>query len=501
MNNKLKNSWILLLLLAVSISCSKDDDDINNPDPGTVELNNEVNDFIWKGMNYWYYYQDKVEDLADTKDDNQDNYYTYLNKYSDPEDLFDDLVYAQEDDFSWYIEDVEAQADAFRGISESYGINLGFAVYIDDTQTDVVVYVGYVTENSPASDAGIQRGDLIYSVDGTTLNGNNVNLINKLFTESSISLGFVEIVGGEFIYDENEIALSPVILNENPVHYHDIIETAGSKIGYLVYNSFVHTYHEELNDVFAEFKNENINELVLDLRYNGGGSVITSAFLASMIHGGANSNATFANLVYNQKRDSRQGATYPFFDQAWIYDKTTGAYIDGGDIDINRLGSLNRVYVITTGYTASASEMIINGLRPYMEVIVVGSTTVGKNEGSITVYDSQGDFTNPEERNPNHNIGMQPIVFQITNSEGQSDYDNGFTADLEIEEGNFAASIKPFGDPSEALLAKAINDITGVSARQSLLSTITLEKAVKIKGPKFSTEMYMLPSDLQLLEK
>src|SRR5690606_2573875 len=300
-----------------------------------------------------------------------------LNKYSDPEDLFDDLVYAQEDDFSWYIEDVEAQADAFRGISESYGINLGFAVYIDDTQTDVVVYVGYVTENSPASDAGIQRGDLIYSVDGTTLNGNNVNLINKLFTESSISLGFVEVVGGEFVYDENEIALSPVILNENPVHYHDIIETAGSKIGYLVYNSFVHTYHEELNDVFAEFKNENINELVLDLRYNGGGSVITSAFLASMIHGGANSNATFAKLVYNQKRDSRQGATYPFFDQAWIYDKTTGAYIDGGDIDINRLGSLNRIYVITTGYTASASEMIINGLRPYMEVIVVGSTTVG----------------------------------------------------------------------------------------------------------------------------
>lgn len=498
MNNKLKNAWIILLLLAVSFGCSKDDDDVDNPDPTAVELNNEVNDFIWKGMNYWYYYQSQVEDLADTKDDNQDNYYTYLNQYSDPEDLFSDLVYTQEDDFSWYIEDVEAQANAFRGISESYGINLGFAVYTDNTKTDVVVYVGYVTENSPASDAGIERGDLIYSVDGTRLNGNNVNLINKLYTESSISIGFAEVVEGTFVY-EDEITLSPVILNENPVYYHDIIETAGTKIGYLVYNSFVHTYHEELNDVFGQFKNENINELVLDLRYNGGGSVITSAFLASMIQGGTSENDVFANLVYNQKRDRGQGATYPFFNQAWLYDKTTGAYKEGADIDINRLDGLSRVYVITTGYTASASEMIINGLRPYMDVIVVGGTTVGKNEGSITVYDSEGDFTDAENRNPNHNIGMQPIVFQITNSQGQSDYDNGFTPDLTVDEASFAASIKPFGDPGEALLKTAIDDITGISARQTL-STMTLDKAGKIQGPKFSTEMFMLPSELELLK-
>src|SRR5690606_14963538 len=204
---------------------------------------------------------------------------------SDPSDLFNELVYEQEDDFSWYIEDVEAQADAFRGISESYGVNLGFAVYTDDTNTDAVVYVGYVSKNSPASDAGIQRGDLIYSVDGTKLNGSNISLVNKLFTESSITLGFAEVVAGTIQYDEQDITLTPKILTENPVFYHDIIETGGSKIGYLVYNSCVHTYHQELNDVFAEFKNENINELVLDLRYNGGGSVISSAFLASMIEG------------------------------------------------------------------------------------------------------------------------------------------------------------------------------------------------------------------------
>lgn len=498
MNIKLKNSWILLLLLALSISCSKDDDDVDEPTTGTVELNSEINDFVWKGLNYWYYYQGQVENLSDTKDDNQDTYYTYLNEYSNPEDLFNSLIYTQEDDFSWYIEDVDAQADAFRGISESYGINLAFAIFTDESQTDAVVAVSYVTENSPASDAGIQRGDLIYKVGDETLNGNNIGLINKLYTDSSIRLSFVDYSSGSPVYT-NDIELTPITLNENPVFYHDIIETGGAKIGYLVYNSFVHTYHQELNDVFGEFKSQNITELVLDLRYNGGGSVITSAFLASMIDGNVKADTPFADLVYNQKRDLEEGAIYPFFDKGWLYDKSTGEYT--ANFDINRLTTLNRLYVLTTGSTASASEMIINGLRPYMEVKLIGNTTVGKNEGSITVYDSRGDFTDSANRNPNHNVGMQPIVFQITNSNGESDYDDGFAPNIELFEEGSAVDLKPFGDPEELFLSTAIDDILGVSAKQSLLSKASFKTAGKIKGPKFSTEMYMLPSDLELLKK
>lgn len=500
MKNKLTNPWmLLLLLLTLNIGCSNDDDDIDDPGKGTVELNNEINDFIWKGMNYWYYYQDQVENLADTKDDNQESYYSYLNSYSSPEELFNSLVYIQEDDFSWYIEDVEAQANAFRGISESYGVNLGYAVYTDESETNVVVYIGYVSKNSPASEAGIQRGDLIYSVNGTTLTGSNLNLINKLYTDSSISLGFAEVTAEGIVYDENEIALTPVILNENPVYYHDVIEQNGVKIGYLVYNSFVHTYHQELNDVFAEFKSQNINELILDLRYNGGGSVITSAFLASMINGNVGDGNTFANLVYNQKRDEENGAIYPFFNEGFLYDKTTGEYTT--DFTINRLTTLNRLYVITTDYTASASEMIINGLRPYMDVITVGGKTTGKNEGSITVYDSEGDFTDPDQRNPNHNAGMQPIVFQIFNSDNQSDYDDGFIPDLTIDEANYAATIKAFGDPEEIMLKTATDNILGISARQSLSNALQLPSATKVKQPKFSTEMYILPSDNELLNR
>lgn len=496
MKNKLNNPWIFLLLLSLTIGCSNDDDATIDPD--IIEPQNEINDFVWKGMNHWYYYQDQVEDLADTKDDNQESYYTYLNTYSEPEDLFNSLVYSQEDDFSWYIDDVQAQANAFRGISESYGINLGFVVYTDESETDVVAYVGYVTKNSPASAAGIQRGDLIYKVDGTVLNINNYELLNKLFTESSISLGLATFVNGSIQYDENDITLSPELLNDNPVHYHDILVKNNKNIGYLVYNSFVHTYHEELNEVFAEFKNQNIDELVLDLRYNGGGSVITSAFLASMINGNVADGETFADLVYNNKRDNEQGALYPFFDTGFLYDKSTGEYTS--DFSINRLSSLNRVYVITTNYTASASEMIINGLRPYMEVIVVGDTTVGKNEGSITLYDSEGDFTDEENRNPNHNVGLQPIVFHIFNSQNESNYDDGFAPDIKIQEGNFAGNIKPFGDEQEQLLKAAVDDILGISSKQTLSRSFHLPVIGKVKEKKFSTEMYMLPSDITILK-
>src|SRR5690606_20836259 len=157
--------------------------------------------------------------------------------------------------------------------------------------------------------------------------------------------------------------------------------------------------------------------------------------------------------------------------------------------------TLNRLYVLTTSYTASASEMIINGLRPYMDVVVVGGTTVGKNEGSITVYASAGDLTHSETRNTNHKVGKQPNKSQIFNSANESNYDDGFTPDLAIDEGNFAATIKPFGDQEEVLLKTAVDDITGMSARQSLSSSLGFTTAAKVKGKKFSTAMYMLPSD------
>ncbi|TRZ43805.1 S41 family peptidase [Robertkochia solimangrovi] len=517
----MKNSSNLLLTILLSlfiVSCSKDDD------PGTgngegqgngneVELNSEINDFVWKAMNFWYYWQSDVTALADSKDDDQDDYYTYLNGYSDSEDLFDDLVYQPGvvDDFSWYIPDVEEQLNEFRGISYTYGINLGYyLVRVSSDSDDAVVYVTYVVPGSPAEAAGITRGDLIYSVDGTVLTVNNVNsAIGPLYYNPTVSLGIAKIEDGNYTPQGDDIEISAAEITENPVFYHSVIEKEGKKIGYLMYNGFRSTFHKELNDVFGEFKSAGVEELVLDLRYNGGGSVLTSAYLASMISGKMSTESVFASLKYNSKRNEANGYTFPFYNNAAVFDKTTGLYT-GESVTINRLSNLTRLYVITTRRTASASEMIINGLRPSMEVITIGETTVGKNEGSNTLVDSPPTSASDEEayldvdnRNPAHEVGLQPITFRIYNSLGQSEYTDGFEPKETVVEADYVSGpLLPIGDPEEGLLKAVLDDMFGISAKSALQRPgTTTSKLSTIKGKKFDSEMFVLPGEMEYLEK
>ena len=277
-----------------------------------------------------------------------------------------------------------------------------------------------------------------------------------------------------------------------------MINLENKKVGYFVYTGFKYPFHQQLNDVFAEFKAEGINELVLDLRYNGGGSVITSALLASMIDGSRpaeSSNSIFADLRYNTKRNEAEGSVYPFFNEVYLYSNTGGFT---GKIPMSRLSGITKLYVLTSPSTASASEMIINGLRPYMDVITIGGTTVGKNEGSITVVDSPPSYDDPSSRKTTHTVGMQPIVFQIFNADGDADYGDGFVPLIELDEMNFAKNIKAFGDPSEPFLAAALNLIKGETSAIAKTKNRSEESVRRIGGPIkqpwWEQEMYLLPS-------
>lgn len=482
----------LSLLTLLFVNCDKNADDPKEP---TVELNNKINDFVWRGMNKHYYWQKDIANLADTKNDVQSDYNTYLNGFNDPEGLFESLLYQQgtTDRFSWFIDDYRASDEARRGINDAFGFEFSLA-RVSQNSNDVIGYVTYVVPNSSASDANMKRGDVFNVFNGVTLNLDNYSVVNKYYTDDNISMKFATIQNGSIVSNGEEANLTIRQVVENPVHYSSIINIAGKKVGYLVYNGFKYTFHNELNDVFGTFKSEGINELVLDLRYNGGGTVLTSAYLSSMIYAGATENEIFAKLIYNSK-NSDENSAYPFFDEANIYN------IDGdrtGSVPLNRLNTLNRIYVIISDDTASASEMVINGLRAYMgesNVILIGSTTYGKNVGSFTVYDSP-DFTS-SNINTAHTKAIQPITFKIFNKLDQSDYTLGFEPNIpQIE---YVSDMKPFGDLNEPLLKRALDNISGAVSKASEI------KEPKLKSEKvfnsadkrqFSKEMYIIPQEM-----
>ena len=214
----MKNTYVLMFLLTfLFFNCSSSDPVAE--EPTVVELNNEVNDFVWKAMNHWYFWQEDVSDLADTKDDNQDEYYTYLNGFSDSEDLFDSFIFSA-DDFSWYIDDVQERLNSTRGISESYGIGLpSNIVRVQQGSDDIVIFVAYVVPGSPAEIAGIERGDLIYKINGSVLNIDNASLINNLFNDLNITIGVATFENGGLNPKGTDKSLTAVPLSTNPVHY------------------------------------------------------------------------------------------------------------------------------------------------------------------------------------------------------------------------------------------------------------------------------------------
>lgn len=476
---------LLSFAFAFFFGCSKDDEVIENP-TDKVTLNNKVNNFVWKAMNSWYNWQEDVPSLADNKDDNINEYYTFLNSYSSPDELFKSLLYQYKkvDKFSWFIEDYVEQEKAFQGTSTSFGFR---PVSIQISNTGVILLVSKVSENSPASEGGLKRGDIIIGLNGQKFNTTNYNSIINSYNDNTVEFMLGEKDGTT---EKSRVSLTRREVNDNAIQLSKVFnDVNGKKVGYLVYNGFRSSYDEALNNIFANFKAEGIQELILDFRYNGGGSVLTCGYLASMIYGeGVAEQDVFAKTIYNKKHPKR-GFTLPFLNGIFQYDEN-GNYMEGQDIPINRLNGLSKIYVITSSNTASASEMIINGLRPYIDVVTVGKTTYGKNVGSITLYDSPtSDYTDKNKANTSHKMAMQPITFQIFNKLDQSDYVNGFVANVDVNEYESWNNFLAFGDENEILLKTVLDKIKGVTPKFQRPSNMQIIKD-NFEENNFDKEMY-----------
>ncbi|MGI9532502.1 S41 family peptidase [Lutimonas sp.] len=489
---------LVVLLFLGLIACSDSNDIQETPvtPVDKVTLDDPLNSFIWQGMNSWYNWQLESEKLDDAKDDDLEEYYTFLNGYNDYRTLFYDLCYNHAirvgdenatDRYSWFIDDYVAQNNAFQGIRTRYGFTQR-TIQINNAG-DVVIAILLVEKNSPAEGAGLKRGNIVNAINGTVLNENNLESAFSGLSNETVTLSLVTEDNG-VLTDAGDITMTRALVAANPVHYHKIFtDIGGKKVGYLLYNSFADSYNDELNAVFADFKSEGIDELVLDLRFNGGGSGLATTYLASMIYA-QSGNGVFYETKFNSKHSEFNSAD--IFQDVLEIQNTELEVI--GEEPINRISTLSRLYVLTTGSSASASELLINGLRPYMSSVkLIGTQTEGKNVGSITLYDTpETDFLGQNNANPNHKYAMQPICIQVFNKNGESDYIQGFAPDIEVDDSSNWNNVLPFGDRNEVMLKVALDDIAGIVAKQSLSKLQLQAKEIKMsfEEDKFANEMY-----------
>lgn len=434
--------FTLLLFIAVFIfqSC-QDNDDV------APSANLEVQDFIWKGLNQYYLWQPDVPNLGDDRFANQNALNSFLSGYSKPETLFDALrVNESIDRFSWIVDNYLELEGQLQGTSKNNGVEFGLS-YMPGSTTEIFGYVKYIIANSDAATKNIKRGDFFTAVNGTKITLNNYNSL--LFgANENYTLNLADYNGTTIVGNGKSVSLTKTVLTENPILVNKVITPGSHKIGYLMYNAFYADFDTKLNDAFGELKSAGITDLVLDLRYNSGGSILSATRLASMITGQF-TGKVFAKQLWNPKIQAFFEKEDPNSLNNYFTDKISST-------PINSL-NMNRVYILTANGTASASELVINGLKPHIDVVQIGDVTVGKNVGSVTVYDSP-DFTD-EKRNPNHKYAMQPIVLKIVNSAGFGDYFNGLQPNYTLKE--TLSTLGTLGDTAEPLLSAAISKITG----------------------------------------
>lgn len=417
-----------MLAIVVLQACDSDD--------GPEHPNEHVNNWIYTNMDFWYYWTPELPDDPD--------------KTLEPSEFFESLK-SDKDRFSWIQDNYLELINSLRGVNKESGIE--FALYRETPDgINVFAQVMYVKKNSPASQTAIKRGDIINFINGSQITTENYQtLLQELGETHTLSFRSLN-VDAQTFGDAQSITITPVEYPENPNFLNQVYEYNGHKIGYYVYNLFSNgttstsqEYSNEMDQVFASFKAAGITDLVVDLRYNSGGAETAARNLSSLIGKGIDANKVFTRHEFNEavtneiKNDPKLGESFltiNFVTKA----QNVGSLLGEG-----------RVYFLTGSRTASASEQVINGLKPFMDVFLIGGKTVGKNLGSITIYD---------ENDPDNKWGIQPIVTKSLNSLNESDYDTGFNP--QILDADNSRFIYPLGDPRERLLNLALKHITGL---------------------------------------
>jgi C-terminal processing protease CtpA/Prc len=390
------------IILTLFSSCKKKDD----PDPVIVDKLTDAmaRDSLYYLMKQWYYWYDLMPSVK--KED-----------YADPYELLEAMRYQELDKWS-FVADYNEFIAQMQGEFVGHGIRIGL-------DNDLKARIAMIYSKSPLYTEGVRRGWIVKSINGydiaKIIKDGDATAYNTALGASTAG------ITNKFVFvkpdaTEVEISSTKSSFTINSVLLYDTLKLSSGVTGYLAFESFIEPSPAELAVAFDFFNSCNISDLILDLRYNGGGYLYVAQGLASEIAGQAqyNDGSVFATLQYNSK-NLAQNYTYRFTDPA-----------------SNLL--LTRLVVISTRGTASASEAVMNGLKPYMDVVSIGDTTNGKPVGMNGWSVGEKYF-------------FWPITFKTVNKNNEGDYFDGFAPGKVVSDD----ITHDFGDRNELCLKEAIH--------------------------------------------
>ena len=448
---------ILMAALLLAVSCNKNrhtPDNGQSTAPQTTETDYTYVNAFGKGVMTTYYLWEKEIAKA----------LTNWTKDVEPIAYVKEIRYKQNgkdfDRWTQMLDDYEGFVSSVQGISETYGYDVILALDGNQESQYIVAIVTFVYKDSPADKAGLKRGDAIRYVNGKGMvQRNYVSIINnELFNSKSVTIKLNDEAG-------TEISLEAVDMYEDPVVLYKTLQAGDKKVGYMVFTSFTRQACDRLVEACRFFREEGIKDLILDLRYNGGGYVFTQEVLSSMLAPAANVEAgdILETTVYNEllAKHFGNGATKLTYTHEYTENNEKITY-DTSDANIG----IEHLYAIISSGSASASESLITDLLPYMPVTLIGEQSHGKFCTGLPIgltewYEDANvsRTTLTRIKKLYGNWGIYVMIGRYADKNGITPcMPDGFTPDIKVED-------KPWekfqlGDPEEAMLKVALNTIS-----------------------------------------
>ena len=370
-------SYLLLGSFTIFTGCSDDDetDPVQPTEPEEEEriTTDEIfhaNIFASDALNTFYYWNEETAEDIKRLDPNTNQ---------DPIKTVAEIKYhegdVQIDKWTSLHNNMKEFTDQVGGVSTTYGY-FPMTYLLDRESKRCISAVTMVYKDSPAQKAGLKRGDIIYKINGRNLTTDN---FYELFQSSQITLSLAKVENNALVPTGKDVFLQAVKMYEDPILLDSIYEINGKKVGYLAYNNFDSRSIEPLVAISKKFKAAGVKELILDFRYNGGGLVLTENVMASMY---VPEEAVIMKKVFEKEKYNdiltdefkKQGESMETRLTTEFYSKDLGINVSTKDANIG----LEKVYGLITRNSASASEALLSGLMPYVDVELIGEQSHGK---------------------------------------------------------------------------------------------------------------------------